>query len=256
MAEGVAVGGQVAAGIYDDPDSPPAPDPVRAPKGWTWQRSTSSWQPALRQARGRGAVPPAEPDVSRETQPAAPGAAGDVSRETLPGADADPAPAWLGERGGAGADVSRETPGVGAAESGRIAFEDVPETVKDDIIGLVGLVAVPILSLVTAVDPYCGGVLSDCLDPAMQAALPLICRSSRVVAYFADEANDWLLWGKLALALKPLGTALVEHHILGRVHVVRDPQTGARTVIRGPVAAQPGADHLTPPVQPEYRYAA
>jgi hypothetical protein len=137
-----------------------------------------------------------------------------------------------------------------------VAYDDVPAEVKDDITGLVGLVAMPILSLWTAVDPYCGAVATEVLDPGMQAALPLICRSSKIVAYFADESNDWLLWGKLAIALKPLGVAVVEHHILGRVRVIRDPQTGLATIERGPRNAVQ-ADPLQPHVQPDpYQYAA
>jgi len=130
----------------------------------------------------------------------------------------------------------------------------VPQQVKDDIAGLAGLVAAPILSLLQAVDPYCGTILASNLEPVVDAALPLICRSERIVRYFTqDTAGDWLLWGKLALALAPVGRAIVEHHVQGTVRVVRDEQTGAVTVER----RQPGeqwadGDHLTPRPQPAF----
>jgi hypothetical protein len=130
----------------------------------------------------------------------------------------------------------------------------VPQQVKDDIAGLAGLVATPILSLLQAVDPYCGTILAQNFEPVVDATLPLICRSERIVNYFRDEtAGDWLLWGKLAMALKPFAQAVVEHHILGRVQVIRDPQTGAVTIERRERGGEPGhGDHLTPHAQPAY----
>lgn len=261
MAEGVAVGGQVAAGVYDDPDSPPPPDPQKAPKGWTWRRSSSSWQPAQRRARGRGApafdaAAAGTDNVSRETGAAAAAQRGPAAAAVT---DEDPAPAWARDRDGAGPAVSRETtPGPAPLAPGRIAWEDVPAEVKDDATGLVGLVAIPVLSLLSAIDPYCGGILTDNLDPIVAAALPLMLRSSKTVAYFTDEANDWLLWGKLAVALKPVGQAIVEHHVFRRVRVVRDEQTGVRTIEHWNPAAAAG-DPQQPHPQPEaepYPYAA
>lgn len=258
MAEGVAVGGtQVAAGVYNNPDSPPPPDPDRAPKGWTWRRGTGQWEPSRRMARGRGAVPDTSPTTT------GPGHAEPGNHESVPGPavvtpgpgtrDQDPAPGWgrreLGnDQGAAGAE-----PGPGD----RTPFDEVPPKVKDDITGLIGLAAVPILSLLQTLDPYCGGVLADSLDPAVEAALPLICRSSRIVAYFADEGADWLLWARLATALRPVGQALAEHHLFRRVEITTDPKTGARGWQRVDKAAAGGpGDHLTPEPQPEYRYAA
>lgn len=257
MAEGVAVGGKtVAAGVYNNPDSPPPPDAERAPKGWTWRRGTGQWEPSRRMARGRGAVPASvTPETPAQGSPAAAAAVTGPGPEAEAGpgpGDPDPAPGWArGELGDQGAAAA------GPGEGDRTPFDEVPAKVKDDITGLIGLCAVPILSLVQTLDPYCGGVLADTLDPAVEAALPLICRSSRVVAYFADEGADWLLWARLAMALRPVGVAIAEHHIFGRVEIITDAQTGARGWQRKErAAAGPGGDHLTPPAAPEYRYAA
>jgi hypothetical protein len=137
--------------------------------------------------------------------------------------------------------------------AGKLAFADVPKQVKDDIAGLTGLVGVPILSLLQQIDPYCGSALAQNFEPIVDAALPLICRSERIVRYFSEDKSDWLLWGKLALALKPVGQAILQHHVFRTVEVVRD-EHGVPHVL--PRSRQGSDDHQTPPVQPEFSYAA
>jgi hypothetical protein len=260
MAEGVAApGGSVRAGVFDDPDSPPPADPVTAPHGYVWKRAMRSWQPARRRPKpgttraGIGPHDGAAEQPGREATQAPAGPAGPPAPEAgRP--DEDPAPGWQAEGGNAGAPNAGE-PGAGD----RPAFEDVPQEVKDDIAGLAGLVATPILALVQSIDPYCGGVLADNFGRALDATLPIICRSEKIVRYFSEDKSDWLLWGKLAIVLAPVGHAIAEHHIFGTVRVVTDPQTGAKHVERRQQGQQwggPGADHLTPQPQPEYNYAA
>ena len=165
----------------------------------------------------------------------------------------DPAPGWQSEGG------SGEAPGAGpgAGDDGdRTPFEDIPQQVKDDMAGFAGLVATPILALVRSVDPYCGGVLADNFGPILDRTLPIICRSEKIVKYFSEDRADWLLWGKLAMVLAPVGKAIADHHIFKTVRTVRDPVTGAVRIERRYPGDTDHGDHLTPPAQPEYQYAA
>ena len=238
---------QGVTGIHDDPDRPPPPDAQRAPKGWTWDRKGRAWKPKI---RGRK-IPTPEPASTPPEHPAGdPGPAG-VDGPAGPGTDPDP-PYLRG--GDEGQDHERE-PGP-AADDDRIPFDDVPQQVKDDIAGLAGLVGTPILAMLRSLDPYCGTVLAENYEPIVDAALPLICRSSKIVRYFAEDKADWLLWGKLAMALKPVGQAILQHHIFRTVVVDRDPATGIVTVVRVTEGGGPGrGDPLQPNVNPA-QYAA
>lgn len=230
MPEGLLIGGKIAGAVHDDPDSQPAPS-EEAPRGWTWNRGSRSWKPKVRGPilwDGAGAEVPAD------------GPAAKAPQEREPEVDRDPGPRWVAEE--------KDAP-AGA----RVKYEDIPKAVKDDIAGLGGLVATPILALVKSVDPYCGGALADSFGDVMDATLPLICRSEKIVRYFSEDTADWLLWGKLALALAPVGRAIAEHHIFRSVEVRRDEKTGQVMVLRRTAG---GEDHLTPPVQPEYDASA
>jgi hypothetical protein len=239
MAEGVAIaGGQVAAGVHDDPDAPPAPDPVAAPKGWTWNRRSQSWQARIRGPRIAAAPDPGA-DVSRETSAPAPGST-------------DPAPAWLQDDGGASNEGPKQEP-----RGDHVPFDQVPQQVKDDVAGLAGMVGAPVLAFLKSVDPYCGAAAADNYESVVDATLPLMLRSQKIVAYFTGDKSDWLLWGKLALALKPVATAVAEHHVLHTVEVVKDETTGAVTIQRGRGRGHrdQGA-HLQPQPVDAQRYAA
>lgn len=241
MPEGVAVaGGPVLAGaVHDDPSQPPPPGPA-APKGWTWNRSERVWQP-----RRRGSVK-WQPAAGNE--PAAPEELASVSE-----LGRDPAPGWAQPSSAAGRDASAAARGDGSQQ---LSFDDVPQQVKDDIAGFAGLVGTPILAVARSIDPYCGGALAENFENVVDKTLPLICRSERIVKYFSEDTADWLLWGKVAMALAPVGKAIAEHHILHTVEVVRDEKTGAVTIKRvskdGPNLAQT----LTPPAADPQAYAA
>lgn len=236
MPEGVAAGGKrLSKGVHDDPDRPPEPSEA-APKGWTWNRGTSSWQPKVRgKTLWQGGDEPAEKVFAAFDA----GEKGTTEPPEIPG-QRDPDPRHL----------SDDQPEPAAD------VEDVPQQVKDDIAGLAGLVGTPILAVLKSMDPYCGGALADAYEGIVDATLPLICRSSKIVRYFAEDKSDWMLWGKLAIALGPVARAIGEHHILRTVEVVKDEKTGAVQVRpRGPKAAGRG-DPLQPPAQPEFQYAA
>lgn len=240
MPEGVAVGtGPVTGGaVYDDPDRAPEPS-AEAPRGYTWNRSERRWQPKIRGkvlwVDGGAVAGGDDPASARAGDRPGPDATADDDR--------DPAPAWARDDAGAGK----------PAGDGRLKFEDVPKQVTDDIAGLMGLVATPILAVLQQADPYCGTALAQAFEPAVDATLPLICRSERIVKYFSEDQADWLLWGKLAIALAPVGRALAEHHLFRRVETVVD-EHGRRGWRRVPAGG--GADHLQPQAAPEYNYAA
>lgn len=212
MAEGVAVGGRVLGGaVHDDPSSRPEPS-EDAPRGWTWIRASRSWQPKRRgQILWRPAAA-AERDADS--------AQGDPDRGTWDEGAAppqrDPGPAWARE--------DDSPPGAGKRP-------EVPQNVKDDIAGFAGLIGTPILAMLRAADPYCGRALAQGFEGIVDATLPLLCRSEKIVRYFSDDSNDWLLWGKLAMALAPVGKAFVEHHITHAVELreVLDESTGEPT---------------------------
>lgn len=238
MPEGVAVagGGPVVSGaVHDDPGAAPAPGPD-APKGWTWNRSDRAWRP-----KQRGPVV-WQPGAS-EPGPDVPPAAADLGK--------DPAPGWMAdELGGQGDEL-----GAARAER-RVKFSEVPAQVKADAASFAALVGAPVLALARTVDPYCGAVLADNFSEILDASLPIICRSERVVRFFTSEDSDWLLWLKLAMTLGPVAQAIAAHHVFHAVSVVRDPESGAVTIVRGQQQDGQGGDHLTPrPVDPS-AYAA
>src|SRR6185437_6499065 len=98
----------------------------------------------------------------------------------------------------------------------------VSQEVKNEVASLAGFVATPILVLAKQVDPYCGGALAEAFPDVLDLTLPLICRSSRIVKLVTEEAEGWVLAGKLAMVLAPLGKAVAEHHIFKTVEVVKD----------------------------------
>lgn len=239
MPEGVAVaGGPVISGaVHDDPDRPPEPS-EEAPRGWTWNRTDRKWQPKI---RGKVLWQDDGGELAGRDDRADAGASDGPGQAGSPAEGRDPAPAWA--RDDARPDGKR-----------RLSFDEVPQNVKDDIAGLGGLVATPILALLQQADPYCGTALAQSFEPIVDATLPLICRSQRIVRYFSDDKADWLLWGKLAVALAPVGRAIAEHHLFRAVETVLDTETGKRTW--RPVTADEGhGDHLQPRPQPE-QYAA
>ncbi len=239
MPEGVAVagGGPVVSGaVHDDPGAAPAPGPD-APKGWTWNRSDRVWRP-----KQRGPVvwqPGASPGPPSGAD--APGSADHLGK--------DPAPGWMSDDDGQADELAA------ARTARRMNFSEVPAQVKADAASFAALVGAPLLALARTVDPYCGGILADNFAEILDASLPIICRSERVVRFFTSEDSDWLLWLKLAMTLGPVAQAIAQHHVFHTVSVVRDPETGAVSVVRGQQDGQ-GGDHLTPPVVTPDAYAA
>jgi hypothetical protein len=236
MAESVVTAdGQRSQAVHDDPEHAPPPGPG-ADKGWTWDRGARAWKPKV-----RGPVlwfPGSDGEKVGAPEPAAEAAPGPE-----PDSGHDPEPAWMQEDS------------KPARRKRRQSIEDVPKETVDDMAGLAGLVGAPVLALLQQADPYCGSVLAQNYEPIIDAVLPLLCRSEKIVKYFSGDQSDWLLWGKLAMALAPVGRAILEHHVFRSVEVVRDPKTGTTQVVRR--ETNPGhGDHLVPPAPASFEYAA
>jgi hypothetical protein len=210
----------------------PPVDP-EAPYGWTTGRD------GVRRPK-KTAGRPRKPAADAPADGPAPAAA--AAQPAEPGPEHhDPDPAW----------VQDSNPGK---RKRRQSIEDVPRETVDDMAGLAGLVGAPVLAILQQADPYCGSVLAQNYEPIVDAVLPLLCRSKKITDYFTGDQSDWLLWGKLAMALAPVGRAFIEHHVIRSVQVVRDPATGAVQVVRGHAPEQ--GDHLVPPGPPSFEYAA
>jgi hypothetical protein len=238
MPEGVAAAGGRIVGdaAYEDRNSPPAADPGKAPYGWMWDRSEHRWRakkPAGRAAwkakQQAEAGPPPEPVSS----------SGEIHQ-----GDRDPDPSWFGEQ--QGKDDGKK----------RRSISDVPRETVSDMAGFAGMVGAPLLAMLQQIDPYCGTALANSYGEVVDAVLPLLCRSEKVVEWFSADKSDWLLWGKLALALRPFAQAVLQHHVFRSVDVVRDPSTGNVTVIPRRAGGPDLGDHLVPPVPDFSAYAA
>jgi hypothetical protein len=200
-----------------------------APFGYMTDPLTGETRPKKRPGR-QPKKPPEPPPADTAAASAPPGG--------------DPPPAWAG--------------GQGDEKRPKLTIEQVPQQVVNDIAGLGGLIATPILALAQQLDPYCGGALAASFGDVLDATLPVICRSEKIVRYFSEDQADWLLWGKIAMAAAPVAKAIAEHHIFRTVQVVRDEKTGQVSVVRTRPGPQ-GGGNLQPPAQPEYdesQYAA
>jgi hypothetical protein len=209
----------------------PPVDP-EAPYGWTVDKDGN------RRPKKTAGRPRKSPAATPADGPAAAAAAAEPGEQGVPERH-DPDPAWVQD-------------GKPGKRKRRQSIEDVPKETVDDMAGLAGLVGAPVLAIVQQLDPYTGSVLAQNYEPIVDSVLPLLCRSKKITDYFTGDKSDWLLWGKLAMALAPVGRAFIEVHVIRSVHVVRDPATGAVQVVRGQQAPEHG-DHLVPP---SFEYAA
>jgi hypothetical protein len=225
MAEGVAAAGgqRVDSGVHDDPDHAPAPDPVRAPKGWTWDRAGRHWKPKVRgpvltALRGRDRQDPGgpaagpDPDGGAEPVPGDPGFPGFGV-----GDERDPDPAWA-------ADGSETRPIV--------TFTVSAET-RADIKALIALAYTIPGETLPLLDPYCFGPLGEeeTARSVIGAVSDIVCGSPRV-ARWAASAAGLMPWIKLGMALKPVAVASFHHHVLKDVEVAVDRDAREMTVTK------------------------
>lgn len=223
MAEGIAAasGERVSAGVHDDPDVPPAHDPVRAPKGWTWDRREKHWKPKVRGqvlTALRGSDRPARDEGRDEGQAAAgPGAGPAEGGADEPGEYRDPAPAWAGD--------SRDTRPIQT-------FSPSADQ-RADIRALVALAYTLPGETLPLLDPYCLGPLGEeeTAKEVIGAVSDIICGSPRI-ARWAVGASGLMPWIKLGFALRPIAVAAFHHHVLRDVEVEIDREAREMTVTR------------------------
>lgn len=211
MAEGVASAGGavVAEGVYDNRDSPPPPDPVRAPKGWTWDRGEQHWKPRL-----RGPVLPQQ--GQQQDQP--------------PAADA--------EDTGGGAGRQQQDPDPGWMRPGADQQPDgdqwsLTDTDRKDIKALIALAYTLPSEALPLLDPYCFEPLQekDTAEGVISAVSDIVCGSPRV-ARWAASAAGLMPWIKLGIALKPIAIASLHHHVLRDVEVELDRENKTMLVTK------------------------
>jgi len=121
---------------------------------------------------------------------------------------------------------------------------EVSKKVKDEISGFAGLIVLTVGPVLVRSDPYCGGAFVDHSQAIVDAAIPLLCRSEMVVKFFSDTSARWMEWVALAIALRPVGEAVIKHHITHSVKIVEQggekllvPQDWSEYPTDEPVAA-------------------
>jgi hypothetical protein len=67
-------------------------------------------------------------------------------------------------------------------------------------------------------DPYCGGAYADQVPEIAKRAAPLICQSPALVAWFG-KSSTFILWTELGMAVRPVATAVIKHHVTKTVQV-------------------------------------
>lgn len=243
MAEAIVDSGQVVdEGVRSTGRPPePPPDSDRAPMGWTWDRKGREWRPRQRSGRkpkdDDSTTPAARTDQRRPP--------GRRRRDTAPDPDAETSEGVREESGGWQAERDPE-PARLADDDRKTRLPDnvlpppreIPQDVKEDIEGSIGLVGMAVLPPIMKADPVCGGALVESWDKVAEACVPLICRSERVVSWMtgAGGLRDWL---GLALALKPVGSAIIAHHVTHSVRVEETQQ--GRVVVEQDFSVYPAA---------------
>lgn len=77
------------------------------------------------------------------------------------------------------------------------------------------------------VDPYCGKAYADSFDQIALKATPLMCQSPAVVRWFAKSTN-FVLVTELLMACRPVGEAMIAHHVTKRITLDRQGQALAQ----------------------------
>lgn len=165
--------------------------PDGIPDDWVFDRQAREWREPKRPG-----PKPAAPDP----EPGEPPAGWQ--------ADRDPDPAHLAADDHAGHDHDFRPPG------------EVDDETRDDIAGLLGLIAVPVGAVAEARDPYCGAIFAQQLPAIVDAAVPIVCRSERVMKWMTAGTGGLMDWVGLAMALAPVGRAVAEHHVLKTIQIV------------------------------------
>lgn len=183
-----------------DRSNPPPDDPVNAPYGYRWDTRKKEWS-VKRSAGGRkagaawfGKDNKPEPELAAE--------------EMLP-PDGDPEPSYMSKTP---PKTPRKTPPKASKQ------------VKDDLTGAIGMVGMVVLPALSSRDPYCGQILTQQYPAIADALVPLLCKSTTVIAFFSGDHGDWMLWIQLLTACMPVVMAVGKHHLIKSVEVQEDEE--------------------------------
>lgn len=204
MAEGfVTASGASGAAVHDNREHEPAPS-AEAPRGWTWNRAARSWRPKVRGVvlwHDDGA--PAD-DGDDESSPQVTGA--------FSGSTPDPEPGWMSDP-------------APQAEKHAVSASD-----RADIKALIALAYLPLSEGLSTLDPFCFGVLTErkTATGVIDAVADIVAASPRV-SQWALSATGLSPWIKLAVALRPVASNFVAHHVTRRVEVEKE-EDGTITV--------------------------
>lgn len=61
-------------------------------------------------------------------------------------------------------------------------------------------------------DPYCGKAYADQVPEIARRLAPIICQSPDLVRWFS-KSSTFILWTELGIAVRPVATAVVKHHV-------------------------------------------
>lgn len=195
MPEGIADSGEfVDAGHESGRSQSGRRRPADVPLDWVFDRRDKIW----REPRKPGPKPSDDVDGGPDSS------VGDGG-------------GWRADRDPGAAHLS----GGNAAEPPQL---EVTGEVRDDVEGLLALLAIPVGSLAERRDPYCGAVFAESLPQIVHAAAPIVCRSQTVLRFMTADTGGLMDWLMLAKALAPVATAVMQHHVLKTVQLAEQEE--------------------------------
>lgn len=124
--------------------------------------------------------------------------------------------------------------------AGKASSKRVTVAVRRDIRAKVAMLLMLVGSAWSARDAHCGGALLDSVGDSedegrvgvASALTDIICDSPDLVGFFTTSGS-YLKWLTLALAVQPLATTVVGHHITHTVHDGGEPDWSATYATTG-----------------------
>jgi len=234
--------GRIPAAVYAaydaataEPDGPAEPAPDWGAAGADLIDLDVPPDPDLEPPGGVAAPGPQAGEPPRPPQSAEPPPASlDDARARLAAGRAPRLPSWAGGRGG------------GATQRPAAPPVKITPALTRDIEGKLALLAAVPVAGFAAADPACGGALSDNLNPAIKAAVPLILQSDQAVRWLT-EGGIYIQLLTLAQALMPVMVMGWRHHVSHTITVVNGHAVPATRLPDGRVV--PAADAPPAPVQ-------
>lgn len=61
-------------------------------------------------------------------------------------------------------------------------------------------------------DPYCGKAYADQVPEIAKKLAPIVCQSPDLVRWFS-KSSTFIMWTELGIAVRPVATAVIKHHV-------------------------------------------